>query len=329
MATEGSDPSAAIRAGSAQDWPAIGRLLGRSPLETASLRQDLERGYDPLLTLVVEGPDRLTGAVVAGVPPGGFAGERGSAPECRVLWIEVAPAARRQGTGSRLLQALLAELTERRYSRVAVLLDGGQFEAQRLFEKHGFRQERQTLGLVLPAEAGRRLAGAPPGPATSAVLRPLSVGDVPLLAGLLIHLGVERAGDPWEDATDEGARGPHDDLPALSPAQLTEWLQRAGTVGYGAWERSDPGAPLGLAWASRRREDGLLRFIGVHDDSRRRGVGTALVGALVEALAPPAGPADYLVPLRAQLNDPTREQDFFRALGFQAERVTRQLARAL
>jgi GNAT superfamily N-acetyltransferase len=176
--------------------------------------------------------------------------------------------------------------------------------------------------LLLPPAAAARLAGAEPSPPARATVRALPLDDVPLLTGLLIRLGVERA------------EAPHDDLPALTPAQLEEWLQRPGTVAYAAWEATDAQSPLGLAWATRRPEDGVLRFVGVHDEARRRGIGRALVGALAEALARPPGaagpaPGARFRPLRAQLHEPGAERDFFQRLGFEAERITHRLARAL
>jgi GNAT superfamily N-acetyltransferase len=157
------------------------------------------------------------------------------------------------------------------------------------------------------------------------VVRPLAFGDVPLRGGLLIQLGIERA-----EAT-------HDDLAALTPAELEGWLQRPGTVAFAAWEIDDPTTPLGVAWASRRRDDGVLRFIGVLEDARRRGIGRTLLGAVARALAqgvpPSAGGAPHLpahsFPVRARLNDAGHEQAFFRSTGFEAEQVTFSMARDL
>jgi ribosomal protein S18 acetylase RimI-like enzyme len=332
------DADVAVRQAEPADWPAIGLLLGRTADDLALLRRDIQRGYDPLLVFVAEesrpeGPGRLVGVIVGGVPRAAEAAIGAEdRPELRLFWVETAPGMRRRGTGTRLVEALLEEGRARQLSSVSLRVDGGQFEALGLFAKAGFRRHRQTLGLLLSPQAGGRLAGVPP-PA-QVRLRPLSLADVPLAVGLLIQLSVERAGEAWEDLSgnvNEGARGPHDDLPALSPAQLTDWLQREGTVGYGAWEAGDPQTPLGLAWASRRREDGVLRFIGVQDDARRRGIGRGLIGALVEALTfrGEAGGRPALRPLRAQLNDPDEERAFFRALGFEAERVTWQMGRPL
>ena len=43
-------------------------------------------------------------------------------------------------------------------------------------------------------------------------------------------------------------------------------MQRGTTLAYAAWEAHDPETPLGLAWASRRRDDVVVHFVGVHDD---------------------------------------------------------------
>jgi ribosomal protein S18 acetylase RimI-like enzyme len=89
-----------------------------------------------------------------------------------------------------------------------------------------------------------------------------------------------------------------------------------------------------LVWASRRQGDAVLRFIAVQEEARRQGIGRALLGALARALAgrPAAGAPDaapaYL-PLRAQLNEAGPEQAFFRRAGFEAERVTLNMAREL
>ena len=97
----------------------------------------------------------------------------------------------------------------------------------------------------------------------------------------------------------------------------------------------DAQSPLGLAWATRRRDDAVLRFVGVQDDARRQGIGRALLGALVEAVAHRGAPlegtgtAERLRPLRAHLNHPGPEQEFFRRLGFEAERVTYEMERPL
>jgi ribosomal protein S18 acetylase RimI-like enzyme len=255
------------------------------------------------------------------VAPGAADDER----QARVVWIGVAPGNRRRGLGSRLLDAALLELHDRGATRVSLSVDGTEVEALGLFRKAGFAVEGQDLGLLLGAADVARLA-AQTDLSTAATVRPLALDDVPLLAGLLIHLGLERAA------------APHDALEALTPAQVEQWLQRPATVAFAAWERGDPQTPLGLAWATRRREDGVLRFIGVEDDHRRQGIGTALLASLAQELGPARTPAPGAGgveargthrPLRAPLNEPGDEQGFFRALGFVVERVTYRMARAL
>ena len=328
------------REAEADDWPAIGALIGRTPDEAAQLRRQLQQGYDPWFAHVATtvattvpvapgagAPQRLAGVVVAGVPRGAgaaVAGEPGEQREVRVLWLEVAPSLRRQGIGTRLLELALDDARAHGVRRAALLVDATQFEALALFRKLGFQIESETLALVLGPEPARAVAGAQPEPEAGATLRPLTLDDVPQLAGLLIELGVERAARP------------HDDLTALTPSEVEYWLQQAPTVAYAAWEQRDPQTALGLAWASRRRNDAVLRFIGVHDDARRRGIWRALLGALVEGLARPpaaggpgAGHAGRYRPLRAQLHDAGDEREFFRRIGFAAERITYEMARSL
>jgi GNAT superfamily N-acetyltransferase len=118
---------------------------------------------------------------------------------------------------------------------------------------------------------------------------------------------------------------------------LSDWLQRPATVAFAVWEGDDPQTPRGLAWATRRPEDAVRRFVGVRDDARRRGTGQALLGALLTGLGRPRGGAPggaggalpLQRPLRAALHDPGAEQEFFRRLGFEAEQVTHRLGREL
>ncbi|MBI3972934.1 MAG: GNAT family N-acetyltransferase [Chloroflexi bacterium] len=367
-----SDASVILRDVEPDDWPAIATLIGRRPEEGAGLRRQVQAGYDPWFALVaveaggaieagetnITGNARrargeIVGAVVAGVPRGRSEGGSEEARAGTILWVEVAARWRRRGVGTRLLTDAFDELRDRGVRQVVALVDGTQFEALALFRKLGFETEGETLSLVLPpARAAQVATTAPAAPAATsgpvpAVVRPLRMDEVSELAGLLVELGVVRA------------QAPHDELPALTPVQVVEWLQRPGTVAFAAWEAGATGTPVGLAWATRRRDDAELRFVGVSDDARRRGIGTALLGALVDALARPAsvgggpgtlraagatgdrgvaaatdldagaGPTAHFRPLRARLVEPSDEQEFFRALGFEAERVTRRLVKTL
>jgi ribosomal protein S18 acetylase RimI-like enzyme len=336
----------AFREAEVEDWPAISGLLGRRPDEGQDLRRYLQREYESCVSWVAMAQDgTVLGAAVAGVRAAPVPSPESRVPsqestasselgtrnpeqgEGRLVWIGVTPRRRRQGIGTRLLDLILDELRARRLAQVTLLVQGTQVEALALFRKAGFGTTGQSLGLILPPEAGAALVRRPP----SEQLRPLTLEDVPLLSGLLIQLGIERA------------PAPHDELPSLTPAQVEDWLQRPATVAYAAWEARDPQTPVGLAWATRRADDALLRFVGVQEDERGRGHGRALVAALVAALAhrrSPAGAsaaggaaaladAPRLRPLRAQLNDPGAEQEFFRRLGFEAEQITYRMARPL
>jgi GNAT superfamily N-acetyltransferase len=327
----------ALREAELDDWPAIGAVMGRTPEEAAGIRQQLQREFDPWIAFVAESAlapaaptpaTRIVGVVVCGVPRARRTddlaketvdGSSDRAAEARVLWLEVLPSVRRHRVGTRLLEFALDKLRARQFGRAALLVDAGQFEALALFRKAGFGTDRESIALTLPPAAGAAIAGSVPSAAAQAVVRPLALDDVPHLAGLLIELGIERA---------EAA---HDELPALTPNELSDWLQRISTVAVGAWEARDPEVPLGLAWASQRQDDAILRFVAVHDDARRRGTGRALVGALLEATRRPAtkAPAAAFRPLRAQVIDPADVLPFFRALGFESEGTTFEMSRAL
>jgi ribosomal protein S18 acetylase RimI-like enzyme len=322
-------PDLEIREAEHEDWDGIARLLADPPpLPGDQLRRQVQSENDPLLAYVAVEGDSVIGAVVAGVPRRSAAAAEGPAGEPRVArltWIGVTPRRRRQGHGRRLLQALLEELHRRQIRRLALSAEGTEIEALAFFRAHGFEKDGEDLDLVLPAGATARalspsrLSTARAGASgrlseephtlaerAGATLRPLRLDDIPLLTGLLIHLAVERAVEP------------HDSLRALTPAEVESWLQRAGTSGVAAWERDDPNTPLGLAWVSRRRVDAVLHFIGVHDEARRRGIGAAL---LHEAIPAPD------IPLRARITDPGDTQLFFRALGFEPERITFRMSR--
>jgi ribosomal protein S18 acetylase RimI-like enzyme len=321
------------------DWSAIARLLGRPGEEGARLRRWIEQEYDPWFAWVAAtaaapppggadgasgegGEAGVVGAIVAGAPRTTGGASRGDLTTGRVAWLGVSWPHRRRGIGTRLLELALDEMRRRRFGRVALSVDGTEVEAIALFRKAGFQTDGESLELVLSDRAAAALGAAPPHRA-AATLRPLTLDDLPLLTGLLIQLGVERA------------EAPHDDLAALTPAQVEDWLQRPASVAAAAWDAADPGTPVGLAWASRRRDDAVLRFVGVHDDYRRRGLGRALLAHLAAATARPLGPASAAAesgrfrPLRAHLNEAGPEQAFFRSAGFEVERISYGMSREL
>lgn len=307
-----------------EDWAVLGPLLGRSSDELAGLRRQIEAEFDPWFAFIAEDAAEHTpaGVIFGGAPrtpqapPVEAIGPQREprVREARILWIEVAPAYRRSGIGRRLLDAALDEWRRRQYGRITLLVEGTQVEALALFRRRGFEVESESLGLVLPPAAGAALAGTAPSPAAGAVVRPLGIDDVPLLAGLLITLGIERA------------ETRHDDLPALSPVVVADWLQRPGTLAYAAWERGDPKTPVGLAWATRRTAEAVLRFVGVQEEVRRRGIGRALISAIAGATR---APGQEPLPLRAQVHRAGPVQAFFRRVGFVAEHVTYQMVLAL
>jgi GNAT superfamily N-acetyltransferase len=303
------DERYAIREAEAEDWVTIATLLGRSPEAARELRRWLQSEYEQHVVLLAEetAGREPAGGCVAGLERGGGSGS--DERNARIVWIGVAPPHRRRGLGKRLLAATLDELRSRQVRRASVVLEGTDVEAMALFRSAEFASQSQQLGLVRPtaAPALSSTTGA-------ASIRPLGLDDVPLLAGLLIRLGLERA------------EAIHDQLEALTPSQVESWLQQPGTPAFAAWEPDDPTSPLGLAWASRRRQDAVLRYVGVEEDSRRQGIGSALLSALIEAASSRGAPP---VPLRLTLTDPGEEAAFFRASGFEVERVTHTLSRTI
>jgi ribosomal protein S18 acetylase RimI-like enzyme len=335
VAVEQPTDGVEFRESEVEDWPAIAALLGRSPGDGRRLRQQVLQTYDPWFSYVAElspgaaaqgkeiagaSGTPIVGAVVAGVPR-----RRSEDPERagdgRILWLGVGETHRRRRLGRRLLDLALDEFRSRRVPRVTLLVDGTQVEALALFRQAEFVAESQSLELLLPPARTAALAAGGAGAAYRDRIRPLELDAVPLLAGLLIGLAVERA------------EAPHDDLEALSPAQVEDWLQRPSTLAYAAWDAVDPKTPLGIAWASLRSEDAVLRFVGIHEDARRRGLGRALLAAIAVGLANAgvgrAGSAPRHRPLRATVHQPGSEREFFRALGFEAERVTHTMSRTL
>jgi len=308
-----------LRPGSAADWPHIARLAGRDPGEGEALARYVDETFDPGLALVAvpPGAEIPVGAAVAGVtriarPPAAGGGppapERepgGGEREGRIVLVAVDPSRRRRGAGRRLLDGALDALRARGVRRVTADVDGTQAEGLALFRRAGFGAAGESLSLLLPAAAAAALRTGPTGPPAGDVVRPLALDDLPHLGGLLIQLGIERAEQP------------HDELPALTPAQLEAWLMRPATLAYAVWEARDPRTPLGLAWATRRPDDAILRFAGVQEDARRQGIGRTLLAALARDLD--------ARPLRVNLHDPAAERDFFRNLGFVAERMTHHL----
>ena len=293
-----------IREPEPDDWGAIAQLLDRPPSDGASLRRWTQSEYNPPIALVVTENSSVMGAAIGGITraPAVPAADGGPDTPARLSFIGVAPRYRRHGHARALLTAFIEELRPYQARRLTAVAEGSQPEALAFLRAHGFETDEQTLGLVRPPGTPR--SGTPP-----VTIRPLSLDDLPALTGLLIRLGMERA------------EAPHDALDSFTPAALEGWLQRPGTVAYAAWDPDDPTDPLGLAWSTRRQEDAVLRFVGVDDDHRRHGIGTALLASLIDITA--------TRPLRATLSDPDEIAPFFRARGFEIERVTYEMSRSL
>ena len=309
-------PGFDVRPVDRKDWPEIACLLGQDASHGFRLERHMEATYDPFVGFVAVSADNsVCGAVVAGIARG--TGSSRPTRALRVVWIGVAPARRRQGVARELFARIHGECVVVGATSIEVTVDGGEAEAMSFFRAQQFEIERQTMDMVLPTGPGQQVTASHV-PETVDI-RALHASEVGVLTGLLIHLAVERAVDP------------HDDLEALTPTAIAAILRRPGTVAYGAWERDDPTSPVGFVIAIRRTDDGVLRFIGVHEDSRRLGVGRALLGAVVSALGEAVGPAPSipspLRPIAVRIHDPEPVQAFFRKVGAEISRVRIDLVR--
>lgn len=309
-------PGFDFRPVSPKDWPDIARLLGQDEKNGFRLERHMEATYDPFFGFVAVSADSsVCGAAVAGIARGTATSRPTRA--LQVVWIGVTPAFRRRGIARELFARVHGECVVVGATSIEVTVDGGEAEAISFFRAQQFEIERQTMDMVLSPDRGQQVTAThAPG---SVEIRALHATEVGVLTGLLIHLAVERAVDP------------HDDLEALTPTAVTSILRRPGTVAYGAWEHDDPTSPVGFAIAVRRADEGVLRFIGVHEDSRRLGVGRALLGAIVSALGEAVGTAPSLPgplrPVAIRIHDPEPVQVFFRKVGAEIVRVRMDLVR--
>ncbi len=309
-------PDLEFRTVDRKDWPEIARLLGQDATHGFRLERHIEATYDPFMGFVaVSGDSSVCGAIVAGIARG--TGTSRPTRALRVAWIGVAPELRRRGVARELFARVHGECVVVGATSIEVTVDGGEAEAMSFFRAQQFEIERQTMDMVLSPDRGQHVASihAP----ETVEIRALHATEIGVLTGLLIHLAVERAVDP------------HDDLEALTPTAITAILRRPGTVAYGAWERDDPTSPVGFVIAVRRADEGVLRFIGVHQDTRRLGVGRALLGAVVSALGAAVGTAPSLPgplrPIAIRIHDPEPVQVFFRKVGAEIARVRIDLIR--
>ncbi len=276
------------------DWEGVAVLLGQEREYGARLARHVETTYRPWFGWVVpsEAPESPCAAVVAGVRR---RTSDGSPAAVQVSWIGVTPDQRRNGIGRHLLDRVIASAARLGARRVEVTVDAGDERAVGFLRAAGFEPERRTMEVRVDAPAGASLVTAPP-PA-GVVIRPLRHDELPALAGLLIHLAVERATEP------------HDDLDGLTPSVLAGASMHADHVGAGAWEADDPTAAVGVAWGARLAggEGVRVRFVGVHEDARRRGTGRALLGALLARARIPT--------LLARVHEPAPVHGFLAAIG--------------
>ncbi len=151
-----SAPAITIRAATREDAPALGRLgalLVRThheldPARFVAATSRTEHGYASFLgtqlaepdvvMLVAEGPDGVLGYAYAALEGVDYMALRGPAGVLHDLVVD--PGQRGQGTGRRLLDAVVAALAARGTPRVVLSTAERNEVAQRLFERGGFRR---------------------------------------------------------------------------------------------------------------------------------------------------------------------------------------------
>lgn len=296
----------AIRELGSDDWSAVAGLLGRDASYGARLARHVEATYRPSFGWVVPAgdPTRVDGAIVAGVRRRASDGSVGAVT---ISWVGVSPARRRIGVGRHLLERVVVGASRLGARRLEATVDAGDTDAVGFFSGVGFEVERRTAEIRVAGTDARELerATAPP----DVNIRPLRHDELPSLTGLLIHLAVERATEP------------HDDLDGLTPSVLLGASMHVDHVAVGAWEASDHASPVGVAWGSRRADGVRVHFVGVHEDSRRRGTGRALVGALLAASNRPA--------LFARVHEPVALHGFLVRIGAVVTTETLELGRSI
>jgi [ribosomal protein S18]-alanine N-acetyltransferase len=133
-----------IRQATSADIPALLDLERQCPTAAHWTEQQYRQAFQPegveTLVLVVEASS--TNPPDSGAARGisGFLVARHLAPEWELENIVVAPSARRQGLGNRLLNALLAAARETNSSSVFLEVRGSNASARTLYEKAGFEQ---------------------------------------------------------------------------------------------------------------------------------------------------------------------------------------------
>ena len=145
-------PADAVRAATAADAPAIGRLLDDFNTEYDEVTPGPEALADRVVALLAEGE---TAVLVGGDGPDGLALVR----FCRGLWsvhdecylaeLYVAPARRGQGLGEALLRASLDLARARRCDYVHLGTSEDDVAARALYEKLGFRRTEGDGGPVM------------------------------------------------------------------------------------------------------------------------------------------------------------------------------------
>ena len=296
----------AVRDLGSDDWVAVAWLLGRDASYGARLASHVEATYRPSFGWVVlsSDPTRVDGAIVAGVRRRASDGSVGAVS---IAWVGVRPARRRIGVGRHLIERVAFGASRLGAHRLEATVDVGDTNAVGFFSGVGFEVERRTVEVRVAGADATELMGATAPP--DMTIRPLRHEELPSLTGLLIHLAVERATEP------------HDDLEGLTPSVLLSASMHVDHVAVGAWEASDQESPVGVAWASRRADSVHVHFFGVHEDSRRRGTGRALLGALLAASKRPA--------LVARVHEPAALHGFLVRVGAIVTSDTVALARPL
>ena len=133
-----------IRTMQREDIPqiaALERLCFSDPWSEASIASELENELS--LWLVAEMDGRIQG----------YIGSQAVPPDCDIMNLAVAPDARRQGLGQRLLQSLLDALHKGSIARVFLEVRPSNTPARALYDTFGFEQVGLRKGYyVNPAE---------------------------------------------------------------------------------------------------------------------------------------------------------------------------------
>lgn len=152
---EASDPPVEIRTPSRRELAGVAPLAGGLVRLHHSLDpkrffvvEPVERGYERYLASQLNLPETVFLAAFCGGEVLGYAFGATQPRDwmllldaCGVLHdLFVAPSARRRGVGARLLEAVLRRFEEMKVAQVVLNSAWGNADAQRLFERYGFRR---------------------------------------------------------------------------------------------------------------------------------------------------------------------------------------------